>query len=140
MASHGSMNHSTHSSDSSARSGSPSNDWRSRANGLMQNGVNQAKNNPGMTAAIVGGVAAAAAATVYRDKIGGAISNMRHGKSTDVSGMADSSPIASGGTTGSRIDSGSSIGSASTGSAGSQGGMLGSNSSSMMAGGSGATL
>lgn len=95
MASHGSLNHSTHSSDHSSRNDSRSNDWRGRANGMVQNGISQAKNNPGMTAAIVGGVAAAAAATVYRDKIGGAISSMR-GRSSDTA-MQDS-PILTGGT------------------------------------------
>ena len=112
---------------------SGSNDWRSRANGLVQNGVAQAKNNPGMAAAIVGGVAAAAAATVYRDKIGGAISNLRSGRSNDVSGMAGSSPIDSGGTTGSSYDSGRSMSDSSES-------MMDRSNQSMMAGGSGTTL
>ena len=137
MASYGAPDYSTQSShssyDSSASGMSPSNDWRARANGLVQNGVAQAKNNPGMTAAIVGGVAAAAAATVYRDRIGGAISSLRGGNTTDVSGMAGSSPIDSGGTTGSSIDSGRSmIDSSNT--------MMDRSNQSMMAGGTGTTL
>lgn len=48
-----------------------------RASGILQSGVERVKSNPGVTAAIVGGVAAAAAATVYRDKIGETIGGLR---------------------------------------------------------------
>lgn len=48
-----------------------------RASGMLQSGVDRVKSNPGMTAAIVGGVAAAAAATVYRDKISERIGGLR---------------------------------------------------------------
>lgn len=48
-----------------------------RASGMLQSGVDRVKSNPGMTAAIVGGVAAAAAATVYRDKISETIGGLR---------------------------------------------------------------
>ena len=50
-----------------------------RASGMLQSGVDRVKSNPGMTAAIVGGVAAAAAATVYRDKISETIGGLRSG-------------------------------------------------------------
>jgi hypothetical protein len=50
-----------------------------RASGVLQSGVERVKSNPGMTAAIVGGVAAAAAATVYRDKISETIGGLRSG-------------------------------------------------------------
>jgi hypothetical protein len=44
-------------------------DLKDRASGLFQGGVDAVKNNPGTTAAIVGGVAAAAAAIANKDKI-----------------------------------------------------------------------
>lgn len=50
-----------------------------RASGMLQSGVDRVKSNPGMTAAIVGGVAAAAAATVYRDRISETIGGLRAG-------------------------------------------------------------
>ena len=52
-------------------------DLREKASSLIQDGVDYVKNNPGTTAAVVGGVAATAAAavagTVYRDKIAAAV-------------------------------------------------------------------
>lgn len=61
----------------------------SRASDLLQSGVERVKSNPGMAAAIVGGVAAAAAATVYRDKIGETIGSMRgtSGSNSHTSGQ-----------------------------------------------------
>ena len=52
-------------------------DLRDRASGLFQGGVDAVKNNPGTTAAIVGGVAAAAAAYANRDKIAETAGNLR---------------------------------------------------------------
>lgn len=40
-----------------------------RAGGLLQDGIDAVKNNPGTTAAVIGGVAAAAAAFVNKDKL-----------------------------------------------------------------------
>ena len=66
---------------------------KDRAGGLFQGGVDAVKNNPGTTAAIVGGVAAAAAAYVNRDKIAETAGNLRDrmsdsGKSHGGSGKA----------------------------------------------------
>lgn len=56
-----------------------------KATELFQSGVDKVKSNPGVTAAIVGGVAAAAAATVYRDKISETIDGIRSkGDSADT--------------------------------------------------------
>jgi hypothetical protein len=52
-------------------------DLRDRATGLFQGGVDAVKNNPGTTAAIVGGVAAAAAAVMNKDKIAETAGNLR---------------------------------------------------------------
>jgi hypothetical protein len=52
-------------------------DLKDRATGLFQGGVDAVKNNPGTTAAIVGGVAAAAAAYANRDKITETAGNLR---------------------------------------------------------------
>lgn len=54
-----------------------------RASGVLQSGVERVKSNPGMAAAIVGGVAAAAAATVYRDKIGETIGGLRANRNSN---------------------------------------------------------
>lgn len=50
---------------------------KERAGGLLQNGVEAVKANPGAAAAIVGGVAAAAAAYVNRDKLAETASGLR---------------------------------------------------------------
>jgi hypothetical protein len=55
----------------------------SRASEALQSGVERVKSNPGMTAAIVGGVAAAAAATVYRDKISETIGGLRSNRNSN---------------------------------------------------------
>jgi hypothetical protein len=52
-------------------------DLKDRATGLFQGGVDAVKNNPGTTAAIVGGVAAAAAAVMNKDKIAETAGNLR---------------------------------------------------------------
>lgn len=44
-------------------------DLKDRAGQLFQGGVDAVKNNPGTTAAVIGGVAAAAAAVMNKDKI-----------------------------------------------------------------------
>ena len=44
-------------------------DLKERAGGLLQGGIDAVKNNPGTTAAVLGGVAAAAAAVINKDKI-----------------------------------------------------------------------
>lgn len=63
-------------------------DLKERAGGLFQGGVDAVKSNPGTTAAIVGGVAAAAAAYVNRDKIAETAGNLRDKMSS--SGKSDS--------------------------------------------------
>lgn len=55
----------------------------SRASEALQSGVERVKSNPGMTAAIVGGVAAAAAAAVYRDKISETIGGLRSSQNSN---------------------------------------------------------
>lgn len=52
-------------------------DLKDRASGLLQEGIDYVKNNPGKTAAVVGGVAAAAAAYATKDKIAGTASGLR---------------------------------------------------------------
>ena len=52
-------------------------DLKDRATGLFQGGVDAVKNNPGTTAAIVGGVAAAAAAVMNKDRIAETAGNLR---------------------------------------------------------------
>jgi len=56
-----------------------------RARGLFQGGIDAVKNNPGVAAAVVGGVAAAAAAYVNRDKLAETASGLREkvGSSSD---------------------------------------------------------
>ncbi|MFD1612259.1 hypothetical protein ACFSCW_10640 [Sphingomonas tabacisoli] len=44
-------------------------DLKDRAGELLQGGIDAVKNNPGTTAAVIGGVAAAAAAVMNKDKI-----------------------------------------------------------------------
>ena len=44
-------------------------DLKDRAGEMLQGGIDAVKNNPGTTAAILGGVAAAAAAIANKDKI-----------------------------------------------------------------------
>ena len=44
-------------------------DLKDKAGSALQSGIDAVKNNPGTTAAVVGGVAAAAAAFVARDRI-----------------------------------------------------------------------
>jgi hypothetical protein len=44
-------------------------DLKDRAGELLQGGIEAVKNNPGTTAAVIGGVAAAAAAVMNKDKI-----------------------------------------------------------------------
>lgn len=44
-------------------------DLKDRAGELLQGGIDAVKNNPGATAAVLGGVAAAAAAVINKDKI-----------------------------------------------------------------------
>ena len=63
---------------------------KDKAGGLFQSGVDAVKNNPGTTAAIVGGVAAAAAAYVTRDKLAETATGLREkvsktGKQDDTS-------------------------------------------------------
>ena len=60
-----------------------------RASGLFQGGVDAVKNNPGTTAAVIGGVAAAAAAYVNRDKLAETASNLRE-KASSSSSKSDS--------------------------------------------------
>lgn len=52
-------------------------DLKARAGGLFQGGVDTVKNNPGTAAAVIGGVAAAAAAYVNRDKLAETAGNLR---------------------------------------------------------------
>ncbi|MBA2919425.1 hypothetical protein GON01_10215 [Sphingomonas sp. MAH-20] len=52
-------------------------DLKERAGTLFQGGVDAVKNNPGTTAAVIGGVAAAAAAVMNKDKIVEAAGAMR---------------------------------------------------------------
>ena len=71
-------------SSSQAQSGTQSSmSMSERASGMLQSGVDRVKSNPGMAAASVGGVAAAAAATVYRDKIGETIGGMRASRNSN---------------------------------------------------------
>lgn len=56
-----------------------------RASGLVQGGVDAVKNNPGTTAAVIGGVAAAAAAYVNRDKLAETASSLREKASASSS-------------------------------------------------------
>ncbi len=63
-------------------------DLKDRAGGLLQGGIDAVKSNPGTTAAVVGGVAAAAAAYVNRDKLAETAGTLREkvsssGKSGD---------------------------------------------------------
>lgn len=48
-----------------------------RATALFQGGIDSIKNNPGTAAAVLGGVAAAAAAYVNRDKLAETASGLR---------------------------------------------------------------
>ncbi|HEU4969722.1 hypothetical protein [Sphingomonas sp.] len=52
-------------------------DLKERAGTLFQGGVDAVKNNPGTTAAVIGGVAAAAAAVMNKDRIVEAAGTMR---------------------------------------------------------------
>lgn len=52
-------------------------DLKDRAGALLQDGIDAVKAHPGATAAVVGGVAAAAAAYVGRDKIAEAATAIR---------------------------------------------------------------
>ena len=52
-------------------------DLKDRAGEMLQGGIDAVKNNPGTTAAILGGVAAAAAAIVNKDKIVEGAGNLR---------------------------------------------------------------
>ena len=63
-----------------------------KATELFQTGVDKVKSNPGVTAAIVGGVAAAAAATVYRDKISETIDGIRSKNDTSDTTSSTSKP------------------------------------------------
>jgi hypothetical protein len=63
-----------------------------KASELFQTGVDKVKSNPGVTAAIVGGVAAAAAATVYRDKISETIDGIRSKNDTSDAPSSTSKP------------------------------------------------
>jgi len=61
-------------------------DLKDRAGELLQGGVDAVKNNPGTTAAVLGGVAAAAAAVMNKDKIveaAGAVRDKMGGGSQD---------------------------------------------------------
>ena len=61
-------------------------DLKDRAGELLQGGVDAVKNNPGTTAAVLGGVAAAAAAVMNKDKIvepAGAVRDKMSGGSQD---------------------------------------------------------
>ncbi|GAO38612.1 hypothetical protein SCH01S_16_01310 [Sphingomonas changbaiensis NBRC 104936] len=61
-------------------------DLKDRAGELLQGGMDAVKNNPGTTAAVLGGVAAAAAAVMHKDKIvetAGALRDKVSGGSTD---------------------------------------------------------
>lgn len=64
---------------------------KDRAGELLQGGIDAVKNNPGTTAAVIGGVAAAAAAVMNKDKIVEGASALREkvsgsGSSTDKTG------------------------------------------------------
>lgn len=48
-----------------------------RASGLFQGGIDAVRNNPGRAAAVVGGVAAAAAAYVNRDRLSETATGLR---------------------------------------------------------------
>ena len=62
-------------------------DLKDRAGSTLQSGIDAVKNNPGTTAAVIGGVAAAAAAYVNRDKIAETASSLRDkNKSSGKSG------------------------------------------------------
>src|SRR5690349_11217582 len=65
---------------------------KDRASGLFQGGVDAVKNNPGTTAAIVGGVAAAAAAIANKDKIVETAGHLhdRMASGSEKSGKSDS--------------------------------------------------
>jgi hypothetical protein len=66
-------------------------DLKDRATGLFQGGVDAVKNNPGTTAAIVGGVAAAAAAVMNKDRIVETAGHLRDRMSgSDKSGKSNS--------------------------------------------------
>ena len=56
-------------SDSGTTMADRASDLKDRAGTLFQGGVDAVKNNPGTTAAVIGGVAAAAAAVMHKDKI-----------------------------------------------------------------------
>lgn len=58
-----------------------------RATSLFQGGIDAVKNNPGTAAAVLGGVAAAAAAYVNRDKVVETAGNLR--EKIGGSGKAD---------------------------------------------------
>ena len=61
---------------------------KERAGTLFQGGVDAVKNNPGTTAAVIGGVAAAAAAVMNKDRIveaAGAVRDRMSGGSGDKS-------------------------------------------------------
>ena len=64
-----------------------------RASGLFQGGIDAVKNNPGMAAAVVGGVAAAAAAYVNRDKLAETASGLREkvGSASDTDSSSSKS-------------------------------------------------
>jgi hypothetical protein len=68
------MANNSNSNESNQTQGGPglserASELKDRAGGLLQDGIEAVKNNPGATAAVIGGVAAAAAAYVNRDKI-----------------------------------------------------------------------
>lgn len=65
-------------------------DLKDRAGELLQGGLDAVKSHPGATAAVIGGVAAAAAAYVNKDKIVETAGNLRSkaGSSGKSSGQA----------------------------------------------------